>query len=115
MIQYAKINEQSSRQIVSVQGSIYKKSEGQLLGKHARGQFLSPPMHVARWAHMHRFPSVCHWTIIHISESIIAMNLKLYDSIKMHSLYKVSSNATYYIYIHSNQNKLCDPKGFAHM
>ena len=48
--------------------------------------FLSPPVHVARWAHMHRClsvrPSVCHWTIIHISESIIAMNLKLYHNIK---------------------------------
>ena len=45
--------------------------------------FLSPPVHIAQWAHMHRFPSVCpsvrlsicHWIIIHISESIIAMNL----------------------------------------
>ncbi len=52
--------------------------------------FLSPPVHIARWAHMHRFLSVClsvrlsvcHWIIIHISKSIIAMNLKLCHSIK---------------------------------
>ncbi len=35
---------------------------------------LSPPMHIARWAHMHRFLSVClsarHWIIIDISESL---------------------------------------------
>ncbi len=45
---------------------------------------LSPPVHIAQWALMHRFlsvrpsvrPSVCHWIIIHISESIIDMNLK---------------------------------------
>ena len=42
---------------------------------------LSPPVHIAWLAHMHRFlsvrQSVRHWIIIHISESIIAMNLKL--------------------------------------
>ncbi len=50
--------------------------------------FLSKPVHIARWAHMHRFLSirlsVCHWIIlvIHISKSIIALNLKLCHSIK---------------------------------
>ncbi len=43
------------------------------------------PMHIARWAHMHRFLSVrlsvCHWIIIHVSESITAMNMKLCYSI----------------------------------
>ena len=41
--------------------------------------FLSPPVHIAWWAHMHRFlsvrPSVCHWIIIHISESILIENV----------------------------------------
>ncbi len=47
--------------------------------------FLSPPVHIARWAHMHRFlpvqPSVRHWIMIHISKSIIAINLKIYHNI----------------------------------
>ena len=42
-------------------------------------------MHIARWAHMNRFLSICHWIInhwiiIHISKSIIGMSLKLYHS-----------------------------------
>ncbi len=48
---------------------------------------LSPPVRIARRAHMHRFLSVrhltkIHWTKIHISESIIARALKLYHNIK---------------------------------
>ena len=46
--------------------------------------FLSPPVHIAQWAHMGRFlslrPSVCHMIKIHILESIIDRSLKLYHS-----------------------------------
>ncbi len=46
---------------------------------------LSPPVHIAQWAHMHHFlsiclsvrTSICHWKI-HIGESIRDRSLKLY-------------------------------------
>ncbi len=44
--------------------------------------FLGPPVHIARWAHMHRFLSVrpsITLLKIHISESIIGRSLKLYQ------------------------------------
>ena len=40
------------------------------------------PVHVAWWAHMRHFLSVTYQIIIHISESIIAMGLKLHHNIK---------------------------------
>ena len=48
----------------------------------ARHWFLSPPMHCAWWAHMHRFLSVWpwldqnYWKIIHISKSIALRVMK---------------------------------------
>ncbi len=54
--------------------------------------FLSPPVHIARWAHMHRFLSVCpsvrHWTKIHNSESIIDRSMKLYHSSLLTTLWE---------------------------
>ena len=42
-------------------------------------QFFSLPVHIARWAHMRHFLSVClsvrHWIKIHISESILCFLL----------------------------------------
>ncbi len=53
----------------------------QFLFLHASDQFLSPPVQIARWAHIHRFLSVRlsvrHWIIIHISESNRVRNLTL--------------------------------------
>ncbi len=56
--------------------AIKNRGEG---GRGSEDLFLSPPVHTARWAHMHRFLSVCpsvclwldknSWTIIHISKT----------------------------------------------
>ncbi len=50
---------------------------------HYFTQFLSPPVQVARWAHMRHFLSVTYW-MIHISEIIIAMGLKLHRNSPSH-------------------------------
>ncbi len=45
------------------------------------GSFLSPLVHIARWAHMHRFLPVClsvTFLKIHTSESIIGRSLTDY-------------------------------------
>ncbi len=52
--------------------------------------FLSPPVHFARWAHMHHFAFVrlsgldqkSDWKKIHNSKSIAAGNLKLHHIIE---------------------------------
>ena len=64
-----------------------------LVNQWMRSVFLSPPVQPARWAHMHRFPSVCpsvrlwldqnYWTIIHNSKSIAPRVLKFGQRIGM--------------------------------
>ena len=57
-------------------------------------RLLSPPVHTAQWAHMHRFLSVClsvrlwlyknSWTIIHISKSSAPRVMKFGQIMDVH-------------------------------